>query len=428
MAAGLLIAFDGSAAAEAAVRAAGTLFPGARATVLTIHEPAVGAVTAFRAGGGLMAPDLVEQHIAELEQELVAEAETAAAEGAKLADATGLAAEPAIARGARQPWEPILATAAERGADVVVCGSRGRGAVARSVLGSTSSSLLHHAQRTMLIVPEAEATPDGPALIAYDGSSPAAHEAIAATGRLLPGRAALVVHAWDSPFRQSVAGRALRGVPLPEIREVTNDVETWVREEAEATVAEGVELARAHRARGGRRRGRGLLRLAGIGRDGGDPRRRGGGRRLAGARGRRLSAPRLGFRRARASRGAADAHRPRAASLIVLLLVVTPWRRSPRGRRDRRGAGGGRQRTGLRRSGVDGQRLVVVPDLQRLSREQLVVGGVLVNLDAEAPAAVEQAEAEAGELGRQARGEGERVAVIPHAAEARDRDEPGAGQ
>jgi nucleotide-binding universal stress UspA family protein len=94
-------------------------------------------------------------------------------------------------------------------------------------------------------VPEAAATPDGPALIAYDGSSPAAHETIAATGRLLPGRAALVVHAWDSPFRQSVAGRALRGVPLPEIREVTNDVETWVREEAEATVAEGVELARA---------------------------------------------------------------------------------------------------------------------------------------------------------------------------------------
>jgi nucleotide-binding universal stress UspA family protein len=329
MAAGLLIAFDSSAAAEAAVRAAGALFPGSRATVLTIHKPAVGAVTAFRAGGGLMAPDLVEQHIAELEQELVAEAETAAAEGAKLAEAMGLAAEAAIARGARQPWEPILATAAERGADVVVCGSRGRGAVARSVLGSTSSSLLHHAQRTMLIVPEAEATPDGPALIAYDGSSPAAHEAIAATGRLLPGRAALVVHAWDSPFRQSVAGRALRGVPLPEIREVTNDVETWVREEAEATVAEGVELARAHRARGGRRRGRGLLRLAGIGRDGGDPRRRGGGRRLAGARGRRLSAPRLGLRRAGASRGAADAHRPRAGSLgRTRLCQLRGWPRS----------------------------------------------------------------------------------------------------
>ena len=68
----------------------------------------------------------------------------------------------------------------------MVCGSRGRGAVARSVLGSTSSSLLHHAQRSVLIVPEAETLPDGPALIAYDGS-PAAREAIAAAGRLLPG-------------------------------------------------------------------------------------------------------------------------------------------------------------------------------------------------------------------------------------------------
>jgi len=244
MAVSLLIAFDGSAAAEAAVRAAAALFPGARATVLTIHEPAVGPVSAFRAGGGLMSPDVVEQSVAELERELVGEAEAAAAEGARLAVATGLTAEPAVAGGARQPWEPILSAAAEREADVVVCGSRGRGAVARSVLGSTSSSLLHHARRSVLIVPEAETLPDGPALIAYDGS-PAAREAIAAAGRLLPGRPALVVHAWESPYRRSVSGRALRSAPLPEIREVTGDLETLLRETAETTVEEGVELARA---------------------------------------------------------------------------------------------------------------------------------------------------------------------------------------
>jgi nucleotide-binding universal stress UspA family protein len=153
-------------------------------------------------------------------------------------------AEPAVAPGERQPWEPILATAAERGADVVVCGSRGHGAVARSVLGSTSSSLLHHAQGAVLIVPEAEAAPDGPALIAYDGS-PAAREGIAAAGRLLPGRAAHVVHAWESPYRRSLSGRALRGAPLAGIREVTGDLEAWLREGAEATVEEGVGLARA---------------------------------------------------------------------------------------------------------------------------------------------------------------------------------------
>ena len=186
MAASLLIAFDGSAAAEAAVRAAAVLFPGARAAVLTIHEPAVGPATAFRAGGGLMSPELVQQNVAGLERELVAEAEAVAAQGARLAEAVGLVAEPVVSAGERQPWEPILAAAAKREADVVVCGSRGRGAVARSVLGSTSSSLLHHAQRAVLIVPEAEPPAAGPALIAYDGS-PAAREAIAAVGRLLPG-------------------------------------------------------------------------------------------------------------------------------------------------------------------------------------------------------------------------------------------------
>ena len=77
MTASLLIAFDGSGAAEAAVRAAGALFPGARATVLTIHAPVIGPAATFRAGGALMAPELVERGLTELERELVAEAEAA---------------------------------------------------------------------------------------------------------------------------------------------------------------------------------------------------------------------------------------------------------------------------------------------------------------------------------------------------------------
>jgi nucleotide-binding universal stress UspA family protein len=241
MTARLLIAFDGSAAAEAAVRTAGALFPGARATVLTIHEPAVGPSTVFRAGGALMPPDVVQQSLREFESELVAEAEAAAAEGARLAEAAGLDAEPAVAAGERQPWEPILAASVQRGADVVVCGTRGRGAVARSVLGSTSSSLLHHAEGAVLVVPEAEAPPDGPALIAYDGS-PAAREAIGLMGRLMSGRPAVLVHAWESAFRHSLSGQALSGMPMTEFGE---DLENWLRESAEATVEEGMGLARA---------------------------------------------------------------------------------------------------------------------------------------------------------------------------------------
>ena len=243
MAARLLIAFDGSAAAEAAVRSAGALFPGARATVLTIQEPAISAMTTFRVGGALMSPELVERSLTELERELVADAEAAAADGVRLAEAAGLIGEPEVAAGDRQPWEPILAVAAERSADVVVCGTRGHGAVARSVLGSTSSSLLHHAGRAVLVVPEADVPRDGPVLVAYDGS-PAADEAVAAAGRLLPGRRALVIHAWESPLRHSLSGRALSGVPVTEIGEFTEDLETWLRETAEATVADGVELAK----------------------------------------------------------------------------------------------------------------------------------------------------------------------------------------
>jgi nucleotide-binding universal stress UspA family protein len=242
MAARLLIAFDGSAAAEAAVRVAGALFHGARGTVLTIHEPAISPATTFRAGGGLMSPELVERSLTDLERELVAEAEAAAADGVRHAEAVGLSAEPAVAPGERRPWEAILAAAAARDADVVVCGMRGHGAVARSVLGSTSSSLLHHADRAVLVAPEAGVPSDGPALIAYDGS-PAAGEAIAAAGRLLPGRTVHIVHAWESPLRHSVSGRALSGAPVAEIRAMTQDFETWLRESAEATVEEGVGLA-----------------------------------------------------------------------------------------------------------------------------------------------------------------------------------------
>jgi len=231
MTASLLIAFDGSGAAEAAVRAAGALFPGARATVLTIHEPTISPATPFRAGGALVSPEIVERSLTELQRELVAEAEAAAADGVRLAESEGLIAESAVASGERQPWEPILAAAGERGAEVVVCGTRGRGPVARSVLGSTSSSLLHHADRAVLAVPETDAPPDGPALIAYDGS-PAANEAIAAAGRLLPGRTVQVVHAWESPVRHSVPGRA------------NGDFDTWLRDAAAVTVEDGVGLAR----------------------------------------------------------------------------------------------------------------------------------------------------------------------------------------
>jgi hypothetical protein len=104
----ILIAFDGSAVAGTAMRAAASLFPGARATVLAVHEDAVGATTVYRAGGGFMSPEVVKQGIAELEQELVESARSAAADGARLGEAAGLVAEPAVVRADGPPLESDL--------------------------------------------------------------------------------------------------------------------------------------------------------------------------------------------------------------------------------------------------------------------------------------------------------------------------------
>ena len=240
----ILIAYDGSPTADVAVRVAATLFPDGEATVLAVHEPTVGPATTTRVGGGLMSPELVARALAELAREHQAAAQTTADAGGRLAEDAGMRIEATVVAGDRRPWDAILTEAGRRGVDVVVCGSRGRGAVARFVLGSTSAGVLHHSDRPVLVVPEAQAVPAGPVLIAYDGS-PAAHEAIATAGRLLPGREAVVAHAWESPFQHSRTGRVLTGAPIPEVREVTGDVEAWLRESAEATAAAGAELARA---------------------------------------------------------------------------------------------------------------------------------------------------------------------------------------
>jgi hypothetical protein len=67
------------------------------------------------------------------------------------------------------PWRAIADAASEAEVDVIVCGSRGQGPFSRALLGSTSSSLLYHADRSVLVVPPGGGDLDGPMLIGYDG-------------------------------------------------------------------------------------------------------------------------------------------------------------------------------------------------------------------------------------------------------------------
>jgi nucleotide-binding universal stress UspA family protein len=193
----VLIAYDGSRGADDAARAAAALLPGARASVLFVDD--IHAAQEHAALARIAVPDesLVAAARAH-EQTAIGRARQRAEHGRRIAELAGLSATAELWPG-QSAWREIVRAARELGADVIATGSRGRGAFSRALLGSTSSSILHHADRPVLVVPPRGGDLTGPAVIAYDGSD-GARDAITAAARLMPRRAAIVVHAWPSSF------------------------------------------------------------------------------------------------------------------------------------------------------------------------------------------------------------------------------------
>jgi nucleotide-binding universal stress UspA family protein len=238
----LLIAYDGSTAAEAAVVTAGRLFSAAAGCLLTVIEPTPSPVRVQGLAFGLD-PVIIQRELGDLAREVMDDGRDIAARGVETAEAAGLTLESRVTQREGSEWQTILSAADAIDADVIVCGSRGRGGMARSLLGSTSTSVLHHATRPVLVVPAALSAIDGPALIGYDDSE-GARAAIAVAGRLLRGRPAMIVHVWNSPMRHTLSGRALAGAPVGELRELSADYEQVFADAAASVVQQGVALAR----------------------------------------------------------------------------------------------------------------------------------------------------------------------------------------
>jgi nucleotide-binding universal stress UspA family protein len=162
-----------------------------------------------------------------------------------MATDAGLRARPETVRARGRPGGALVSAAHRIDADLITCGTHGHDTVARALLGSVSSGLVHHAGMPVLVVPQDAADANGPVLVAFD-SSEAAAGAVAAAGSLLRGRDAVVVHVWRSQIRQTLSGQALRHAPLEEIREIVDELdglfESWGREGAER----GTGLAREH--------------------------------------------------------------------------------------------------------------------------------------------------------------------------------------
>lgn len=145
----ILFAFDGSDHARAAIERAGPLLQPGPAVVLTVWstlwQAAPSALIALPGG-------VVRGAVADIDSATREKAEDLAAEGARLAVAAGFDAEPRATRVDGAFFTEIVRCADELDAATIVMGSRGRSAVAATILGSVSTGVLHHTSRPVLVV------------------------------------------------------------------------------------------------------------------------------------------------------------------------------------------------------------------------------------------------------------------------------------
>ncbi len=148
----ILICYDGSADAQAAIERAGLLMPGSQTTVLVIWETVLDTMT--RSGAMGMGMGLAGAYgDTETDAAIEEAALDTATDGVKRATAAGLVAQPRTARRHDDITAAIRAAAADVDADVIVLGTRGLSGVKSLMLGSVSHAVVHHADRAVLVVP-----------------------------------------------------------------------------------------------------------------------------------------------------------------------------------------------------------------------------------------------------------------------------------
>ena len=149
-----VIGFDGTAAAERAVREAGDLLAPRRALVVVAIEQGVafGEVMAPVFVSGLPATELEIRTAVRAEEYVIEQAINLAQKGAALAQEVGLEAESLVVSDDVAVARTLLRVADEQDASVVVVGAHRRGALSRLVLGSTAKEVLKRARRPVLVV------------------------------------------------------------------------------------------------------------------------------------------------------------------------------------------------------------------------------------------------------------------------------------
>jgi nucleotide-binding universal stress UspA family protein len=147
----VLICYDGSRHAAEAIDFAGSLVPGATALIVTVWTPVLQAIMGVSLGP---APTISDP--AEADERQRRTAQQVAHDGALRATKAGLTAEPLAVRANGKIWEAIEKAARERRARLIVCGTRGTGAVS-AVVDTVPEALVRRAARPVLVVPSSPA-------------------------------------------------------------------------------------------------------------------------------------------------------------------------------------------------------------------------------------------------------------------------------
>jgi nucleotide-binding universal stress UspA family protein len=149
-----VVAYDGSAEAQAAVREAVALLSPRPLVVVTVWESGLSAIVLTgspgEAGLAYLPPD--PDAIAAVDRAQSDHAAHVAEAGARLARELGATAEALHVPDEVDVAETLASIAEQRDASAIVVGSRGLGAIKARVLGSTSQKLLHHTRRPVLVV------------------------------------------------------------------------------------------------------------------------------------------------------------------------------------------------------------------------------------------------------------------------------------
>jgi nucleotide-binding universal stress UspA family protein len=147
----ILLCYDGSDDARAAIEVAATLFPGQPAMVITVWEPVLDVMA--RTGGGLGAAMIDPTDIDAASETAAGER---AAEGAEHAREAGFDAQSCATVRRATTAATILDEARDRQAAVIVVGTRGLTGIKSLMLGSVSHAVVQHADRAVVVIPSPE--------------------------------------------------------------------------------------------------------------------------------------------------------------------------------------------------------------------------------------------------------------------------------